>query len=43
MVRDAVAASVTYSPPSRASSHVSVVVTTPSPVRFSRSQVIFVT
>jgi hypothetical protein len=29
MVRDAVAASVTYSPPSRASSQVSVVVTTP--------------
>ncbi len=40
MVRDAVAASVTYPAPSRASSQVSVVVTTPSAVRFSRSQVI---
>jgi hypothetical protein len=40
MVRDAVAASVTYPAPSRPSSHASVVVTTPSPVRFSRSQVI---
>jgi hypothetical protein len=41
MVRDAVAASVTYSLPSRASSQVSVVVTTSPAVRFSRSQVIF--
>ena len=45
MVRDAVAASVTYPAPSRSSSQVSVVVTVPSPgmgwVRFSRSQVIF--
>ena len=40
-MRDAVAASVTYPAPSRASSQVSVVVTTPSAVRFSRSQVIF--
>ena len=41
MVRDAVAASVTYPAPSRCSSQVSVVVTVPSAVRFSRSQVIF--
>ena len=40
-MRDAVAASVTYPAPSRCSSHLSVVVTTPSAVRFSRSQVIF--
>jgi len=40
-VRDAVAASVTNPVPSRASSQASVVVTTPSAVRFSRSQVIF--
>ena len=35
------AASVTYPAPSRASSQLSVVVTVPSAVRFSRSQVIF--
>ena len=40
-MRDAVAASVTYPAPSRASSQVSVVVTVPSRVRFSRSQAIF--
>jgi len=44
-VRDAVAASVTYPAPSRASSQLSVVVTVPSPeigcARFSRSHVIF--
>ncbi len=41
IVREAVAASVTYPAPRRCSSHVSVVVTTPSVVTFSRSQVIF--
>ena len=41
IVRDAVAASVTYPAPSRASSQLSVVVTTPSRVTCSRSQVIF--
>ena len=41
IVRDAVAASVTYRAPSLCSSQVSVVVTTPSRVTFSRSQVIF--
>ncbi len=40
-MREAVAASVTYRAPSRCSSQVSVVVTTPSRVTFSRSQVIF--
>ena len=40
-MRDAVAASVTYRAPSLCNSQVSVVVTTPSRVTFSRSQVIF--
>ena len=40
-MREAVAASVTYPAPSRCSSQVSVVVTTPSAVTFSRSHVIF--
>jgi hypothetical protein len=40
-VREAVAASVTYPPPRRCSSQLSVVVTTPFTVTFSRSQVIF--
>ena len=41
MVRDAVDASVTNAPVSRCTSQESLVVTTPSRVRFSRSQAIF--